>query len=203
MLFMFAPSLTPGRPILTINIILTKNINNPDPDDKEMKVTPPDVIAMLWFDPKAGECLGKRKIYTEEYLRARYGSTYSMPLIGKTRETSTPFANIENDGHYPGRDGFGAVTGTKFIKAATANEKGRALALDRETSVLSIDTNGFDEMFNSADVTAQIKNLEHPVYDLLQRHMYMEMPSAMQHQTEAITCIRAIFWERDTGCAYP
>ncbi|MDR2018754.1 MAG: hypothetical protein LBQ00_07810 [Syntrophobacterales bacterium] len=30
----------------------SREVDDPDPDDEEMEVTPPDVIAVLGFDPK-------------------------------------------------------------------------------------------------------------------------------------------------------
>ncbi|MEX2174025.1 MAG: aldehyde ferredoxin oxidoreductase family protein [Pirellulaceae bacterium] len=54
---------------------------------------------------------------TEEQLRRRLGSDYSLAVIGPAGERLVRYATISHDGRHAGRGGSGAVLGAKNIKA--------------------------------------------------------------------------------------
>jgi aldehyde:ferredoxin oxidoreductase len=63
---------------------------------------------------------------TEAELTRRYGSDYSVAVIGPAGERMVPFATISHDGRHAGRGGSGAVLGAKQIKALVVRGSKRA-----------------------------------------------------------------------------
>jgi aldehyde:ferredoxin oxidoreductase len=65
----------------------------------------------------ADEIWGREKSFCKSWLRDKHGKDVSILLIGKAGEKQVLFASAENDGWNLERGGFGAILGSKNVKA--------------------------------------------------------------------------------------
>jgi aldehyde:ferredoxin oxidoreductase len=69
----------------------------------------------------AGDLWGKSTSETERFLKSRFGTEVQVASIGRAGEKQVLIANIINDGgRAAGRSGFGALMGSKRLKAIVA-----------------------------------------------------------------------------------
>jgi aldehyde:ferredoxin oxidoreductase len=78
----------------------------------------------------AAECWGMGIEEVTGLIRKRYGRSYRALVIGPAGENLVKYAMILNEGHHAfGRAGFGAIMGSKNLKAIVVKAKNRTMTL--------------------------------------------------------------------------
>ena len=102
-------------------IIITGKAPNPS-----MLVMEDDRTQMV----DAAEYWGKGIEEVTALIKKRYGRTYRALVIGPAGENLVKYAMILNEGHHAfGRAGFGAIMGSKNLKAIVVKAKNRSMTL--------------------------------------------------------------------------
>ena len=78
----------------------------------------------------AAEYWGKGIEEVTRLIKARYGRSYRTLVIGPAGENLVKYAMILNEGHHAfGRAGFGAIMGSKNLKAVVVKAKNRTMSI--------------------------------------------------------------------------
>jgi aldehyde:ferredoxin oxidoreductase len=78
----------------------------------------------------AAEYWGKGIEEATRLIKARYGKSYRTLVIGPAGENLVKYAVILNEGHHAfGRAGFGAIMGSKNLKAVVVKAKNRSMSV--------------------------------------------------------------------------
>ena len=78
----------------------------------------------------AAEYWGKGIEEVTRLIKARYGRSYRTLVIGPAGENLVKYAMILNEGHHAfGRAGFGAIMGSKNLKAVVVRAKNRTMSI--------------------------------------------------------------------------
>jgi len=83
----------------------------------------------------ASEIWGQDTLYSQEYLKEKEGKKAKIVQIGPGAENQVLFGNITNElAHFNGRNGLGAVMGSKNLKAVVARGSGKVSCYDEQVA---------------------------------------------------------------------
>ncbi len=87
------------------------------------------------FFKDASEIWGKDILYSQEYLKEREGKGVKVAQIGPGAENQVAYGNITNElAHFNGRNGLGAVMGSKKLKAIVAGGSEKVECYNRQVA---------------------------------------------------------------------